>query len=218
MKKIFMAYRYTQLTPLFTGWLTILLAGVIGMALAVLLSFIRPLEYSSTTRILITQELGAVDAYTASRSAERIADDLASVVYTSTFFDKVMASGYSIDPTYFSDDAIKLRTQWKKAVEASVSRSSGLLSIAAFHPDVDQAEQLAQAVAYVLTTQGWTYTSGGNITVQVVDAPLNSRYPVRPNLLINGFSGLALGLLGGAGYLLISAERSRRRHHFMHEE
>ena len=32
------------------------------MALAVFLSFLRPLEYSSMTRILITQDLGAVDA------------------------------------------------------------------------------------------------------------------------------------------------------------
>lgn len=213
-----MAYRYAQLTPLLSGWVTILLSGVIGIALAVGLSFLRPLEYSSTTQILITQELGAVDAYTASRSAERIADGLASAVYYSTFFDKVMASGYDIDPTYFSDDAIKLRDQWEKTVTAAVSRSSGSLSITAYHPDVDQAEQIAQAVAYVLTTEGWTYTSGGSITVQVVDEPLNSRYPVRPNLLINGFSGLALGLLGGAGYILIAAERTRRRHQFMHDE
>lgn len=213
-----MAYRYAQLSPLLNGWLTIVLAGVIGAAIAILLSLLRPLEYSSTTRILITQELGAVDAYTASRSAERIADDLASVVYTSTFFDKVMSSGYAIDSSYFSDDEIKRRTEWQDAVSASVSRSSGLLSITAYHTDVDQAEELATAVAYVLTTEGWTYTSGGNITVQVVDAPLNSRYPVRPNLLVNGFSGLVLGLLGGAGYLLIGAERMRRRHQFMHDE
>lgn len=187
------------------------------MALAVLLSFIRPLEYSSTTRILITQELGVVDAYTASRSAERIADDLASVVYTSTFFDKVMASGYNVDATYFSDDEITRRKQWEKAIAPSVSRSSGMLSLTAYHRDVTQAEELAQAVAYVLTTQGWTYTSGGNITVQVVDEPLNSRYPVRPNLFVNGFSGLVLGVFGGAGYLLIISERSRRRHQFIDE-
>jgi len=213
-----MAYRYAQLSPLVNGWLTILLCGVVGMALAVLLSFLRPLEYSSTTRILITQELGAVDAYTASRSAERIADDLANIVYTSTFFDKVMSSGYDIDSTYFSSDEIKRRDQWEKAMSASVSRSSGLLSITAYHTDVAQAEELATAVAYVLTTQGWTYTSGGNITVQVVDEPLDSRYPVRPNLLVNGFSGFALGLLGGAGYIVIGAERLRRRHQFMHED
>lgn len=212
-----MSYRYAQLSPILDGWLTILLCGVVGMALAVLLSFIRPLEYSSTTRILITQELGVVDAYTASRSAERIADDLASVVYTSTFFDKVMASGYNVDATYFSDDEITRRKQWEKAIAPSVSRSSGMLSLTAYHRDVTQAEELAQAVAYVLTTQGWTYTSGGNITVQVVDEPLNSRYPVRPNLFVNGFSGLVLGVFGGAGYLLIISERSRRRHQFIDE-
>jgi capsular polysaccharide biosynthesis protein len=213
-----MAYRYAQFTPLLNGWVSIVLSGVIGTALAILLSFLRPLEYSSTTRILITQELGAVDAYTASRSAERIADDLASIVYTSTFFTKVLSSGYDVDESYFSDDEIKRRDQWEKAVSASVSRSSGLLSITAYHTDIEQAEELATAVAYVLTTEGWTYTSGGSITVQVVDEPLNSRYPVRPNLLINGFSGLVLGLLGGAGYLLITAEKLRRRHQFMHDD
>lgn len=213
-----MSYRYAQFTPLLNGWVSIMLSGVVGMALAIALSFLRPLEYSSTTRILITQELGVVDAYTASRSAERIADDLASIVYTSTFFTKVLSSSYDIDETYFSDDEIKRRNQWEKAVSASVSRSSGLLSITAFHTDIAQAEELATAVAYVLTTEGWTYTSGGSITVQVVDEPLNSRYPVRPNLLINGFSGLVLGLLGGAGYLLIAAEKLRRRHQFMHDE
>lgn len=195
----------------------ILIAGVMGLALAILLSFLRPLEYSSTTRILITQDLGAVDAYTASRSAERIADELASIVYTSTFYDKVMRSEYNIDAAYFPEDEIKLRKKWQKAVAASVSRSSGLLTVRAYHTDVTQAEELARAVSYVLTTYGWTYTSGSNITVQVVDEPLNSRYPVRPNLLVNGVSGFVVGLIAGTGYLLIIAERTRRRHSLIHE-
>src|SRR3989338_2803088 len=119
----------TSLVSLITRWTTILLAGVIGMACAILFSLVRPLEYSSTTRILITQDLGAVDAYTASRSAERIADELASIVYTSTFYDKVMSSGYAIDTTYFPESEIKLRKKWEKTVAASVSRSSGLLTV-----------------------------------------------------------------------------------------
>ncbi|MFZ2681950.1 MAG: hypothetical protein WAZ14_02560 [Patescibacteria group bacterium] len=213
-----MSYRYTQLTPLLRGWPTVLLFATFGLVLAALLSLVRPLEYSSTTRILITQELGIVDAYTASRSAERIADDLSSIVYTSTFFDKVMNSGFLIDTEYFPADSIKRRAKWENAISASVSRSSGLLAIKAYHTDVDQAQEIAQAVAYVITTQGWTYTSGGNITVQVVDEPLNSRYPVRPNIPVNGVSGLFLGAIGGAAYVLIQAERLRRRHQLVHTE
>lgn len=213
-----MSYKYTQLTPIISGWPIILLFSACGLVLAVLLSLTRPLEYSSTTRILITQELGVVDAYTASRSAERIADDLSSIVYTSTFFDKVMNAGYPIDRSYFPDDPTKERNRWEKTISASVSRSSGLLAIKAYHSNVDQANQIAQAVAYVITTQGWTYTSGGNITVQVVDDPLNSRYPVRPNIPVNAVSGLFLGAIGGAAYLFIQSERLRRRHQLVHTD
>lgn len=213
-----MAYKYTQLTPILHGWPTILLFASVGVVLAVLLSLTRPLEYSSTTRILITQELGVVDAYTASRSAERIADDLSSIVYTSTFFDKVMDSGFQIDGSYFPNDPTRQREKWAKTITASVSRSSGLLAIKAYHPDVGQAQAIAQAVAFVITTQGWTYTSGGNITVQVVDEPLNSRYPVRPNIPVNAVSGLFLGAIGGAAYIFIQSDRLRRRHQLVHTD
>lgn len=186
------------------------------MAVSVLLSLTQPLEFSSTTRILITQELGTVDAYTASRSAERIADDLAGIVYTSTFFDKVINSGYDIDLSYFPNDQVKSRKVWEKTIVASVSRGTGLLTIRTYHPDVAQAEEIAQAVAYVLSTQGWTYTSGSNINIQVVDNSLNSKYPVRPNIPVNGVSGFFLGGLAGAAYIYIQAERHRIRHRVMH--
>lgn len=213
-----MSYSYTKLTPVIYGWPTIFFGAAIGLLLSVLLSFVRPLEYSSVTRLLITQELGAVDAYTASRSAERIADDLANAVAYEDFYAKVMASSGTIDESYFSTDPKKRHDQWEKAVSISVTRGTGLLAITAYHTDVTQAENIARAVASVLTQEGWTYTSGGNITVKVVDTPLNSKWPVRPNILINAFSGFVLGSLAGVGYILIQAERLKRRHQFIHEE
>ncbi len=211
-----MAYKYLQLTPLLNGWPTVLLCGALGMVLAVLLSLINPLEYSATTRVLITQELGSVDAYTASRSAERIVEDLSGVLYTSDFFNKVMDSGHNIDKTYFSDDEITRRKEWEEAVAASISRSSGMLAIRAYHPNPEQAKEISSAVADVYVTQGWSYISGGDITVQVVDDPLASRYPVKPNLPVNGISGLFLGTIAGAAYVFIQAERTRSRHELIH--
>ena len=195
----------------------IFLLSAIGLLLGVVLSFVRPLEYSSTVRILITQVLGTVDAYTASLSVERIAEDLVDVIHTSSFFEKVTDS-YSIDEDYFDEDETKKRKDWERAVVASVSRGSGLMTIKAYHTDPLEAEAIASAVASVLINEGWTYTSGSNITVQLVDEALNSRWPVRPNILVNAFSGFVLGLIVGVAYILIQVERVRRRHQLIHGE
>jgi capsular polysaccharide biosynthesis protein len=212
-----MAYRYTTITPLITAWPTILLISAIGLFLGVLLSFVRPLEYSSTVRILITQELGTIDAYTASLSVERISDDLADVVYTTSFYKKVLEAPYDINTAYFKENEIDRRKQWGKMITTSVSRSSGLLTIKAYHTDVGEAQKIANAVAYVLINEGWTYTSGSNIKVQLVDEALDSRWPVRPNIPVNALSGFVLGLICSVGYVLIQVERIKRRHQLIHE-
>lgn len=212
-----MSYHYTTFTPILASWPTILLTASIGLFLGVALSFVQPLEYSSTVRILITQELGTIDAYTASLSVERISEDLADVVYTTSFYKKVLDAPYDINTTYFKEDEIDRRKQWTEMITTSVSRSSGLLTIKAYHTDVEEAEKIVNAVAYVLINQGWTYTSGSNIKVQLVDEALNSRWPVKPNIPVNAFSGLVLGMIAGVGYVMIQVERTKRRHQLIHE-
>lgn len=207
--------RYSS--TLINFWHSIALFAAIGFFLGVALSFLRPLEYSSTTRLLILQQIGAVDAYTASRAAERVADDLANIIYTTTFYDKVIAASSNIDQDYFGDDEHKLRKKWGRTVDATVARGTGLLEIRVYHPDVEQAELIARAVAAVLVTEGWTFTSGGSISIQQVDEPLNSRWPVRPNIPVNGFTGFFLGGLAGVAYVFLKAERIRRRHQLIHE-
>ncbi|MBT3231142.1 hypothetical protein HN358_05220 [Candidatus Uhrbacteria bacterium] len=211
-----MASQYTKFTPILSSWHTVLLTAAIGLFLGVVLSFVQPLEYSSTARILITQELGTVDAYTASLSVERISEDLADIVYTTSFYEKVVQAPYDIDSTYFELQENKRREQWDDMISASVSRSSGLLTVRVYHEDVDQAQEIVNSVAYVLINEGWTYTSGSNIKVQLVDEALNSRWPVRPNIPVNAFSGLVLGIIAGVGYVLIQVERVKKRHQLVH--
>lgn len=193
--------------------------GLLGLVVALLASLIQPLKYSSTVRLLVRQDIGtAVDAYTASRSEERIAEDLATVVYTTTFFDDVINAGFSIDGAYFPDADYKRRREWSRTIDATVARGSGFMTVTTYHTDVEQAEQIVRAVAFVLTQNAGDYTSGSNITVKLIDAPLNSRWPVRPNLLANGLSGLVLGGLVGIGFVLTKYEKIRRRHQLIHED
>lgn len=211
--------RVSPTSTLLYGWKYVTGLATAGLVLSLLVSFIQPLRYSSAVRLLILQDVGAaVDAYTASRSEERIAKDLSTIIYTTTFFDQVLNAGFSVDPRGFPNQDNKRRQAWVKTVDASVSHGTGLLTITAYHTDVRQAEQIVRAVAFVLTQHVNDYTSGANVQVKLVDAPLNSRWPVKPDLLANGLSGLFLGGLIGAGYVLWRAERLRRRHQLMHEE
>lgn len=202
-----------HLRDLSNGWQTIVMFGLLGLVLSLIISFVQPLRYSSTARLLILQNIGSsVDAYTASRSEERIAENLSTIVYTSTFFDQVMNAGFDIDEQAFPIEGSKRRREWRKTVSATVSRGSGLLTISAYHQDIRQAEQIVRAVAFVLTDRVGEFTSGGNVQVRLIDAPLNSRWPVRPNVLANMLSGFFLAGFVGVGYVLIQSEKVRRRH------
>jgi capsular polysaccharide biosynthesis protein len=207
-----------HLRDLTNAWQTILMFGLLGLVLSLVISFVQPLRYGSTARLLILQNIGSqVDAYTASRSEERIAENLSTIIYTSTFFDQVMETGFDIDENFFPTDGVKRRRAWQKTVEATVSRGSGLLTISAYHQDIKQAEQIIRAVAFVLTNRVSEFTSGGSVQVRLIDAPLNSRWPVKPNILANIFSGFFLAGFVGVGYVLLQSERLRKRHQFVHE-
>jgi uncharacterized protein involved in exopolysaccharide biosynthesis len=206
-----------QLTTILRAWPTVLLFSALSLALAVVVSLVQPLEYSSTTKILITPKADGIDPYTASRSAEAAADQLASMLSTSVIYGAVFNSGYGVDKDYFPEDILKFQKKWEKTVTASVTRGSGIMTIRAYHTDPSEAETLASAVAYVYVTDGWRYPTG-DISVQVIDDPVNSRYPVRPNILVNAFSGIFLGLIAGSGYVLIQADRIRRQHRIVHAE
>lgn len=208
---------YTR--ELFRRWNTIAMFGLLGFVLALIVSFVQPLRYASTVRLLILQDLGSsVDAYTASRSGERIAENLSTIIYTSTFFDQVISSGFNIDAKIFPKEDVNRRRLWAKTVDASVSHGSGLLTVTAYHQDIAQAEQLVRAIAFVLTDHVKEYTSGGNVQIRLVDSPLNSRWPVKPNIFANIASGFFLGALFGSAYVLLKIEQIRRRHQFAHEE
>lgn len=208
----------TYTRDLINGWQPIIMFGLLGLVLALIVTFVQPLRYSSTARMLILQDVGSsVDAYTASRAEERIADNLSTLIYTSTFFDQVIESGFSVDESQFPNDDSKRRKEWGRTVKATVARGSGLLTLTVYNTDVREAEQIVRAIAYVLTERVDEYTSGGNVSTQLVDEPLNSRWPVKPNILANIFSGFVLGAFVGMAYVILQSERIRRRHQFIHE-
>ncbi len=166
--------------------------AVLGAFLAFSLSFLRPLEYSSTVRLLIIQR-GNVpgDAYNAIKSVEGISETLSQVVTTSSFFDKVLANE-GIDRRPFRGDERKKRKKWQKTISAQVQRGTGFLDITIYHASVSQARELTNIISRILIAEGWQFVSTP-IEVKMVDSPVVSRFPVRPNFLANALAGFMLG-------------------------
>ena len=193
-------------------WRTIAVSAALVMVAAAALSFVRPLEYSSTMRLLIIQKAGVnLDPYTAIRSAERIADNLSQVIYTSVFYDKVTTAGFDIDRSYFDPVESKRRQQWARMVSTQVTHETGFLQISVYHKDKEQASEIARAVAFVLTTEGNQFIGGRDLEIRLVDTPLQSRFPVRPNVPLNAFLGAVIGVILSSLYLVVGEARRHRK-------
>ncbi|KKU13697.1 MAG: hypothetical protein UX17_C0011G0013 [Parcubacteria group bacterium GW2011_GWC2_45_7] len=187
------------------------IVALITAILAGLLSLIQPLKYSASVRLLITQRAALTfDPYTALRSTELIAENLAQVVSTSSFLERVLQSGYKIDAQYFSGSEQYRRRLWNKTVETDLARGTGMLRVAVYHPNRDEAIKIVSAIAFLLSTQGSEYI-GRDITVRLVDAPLLSRFPVQPNIPLNIVAGAVLGALLGSAWVWV--DHRQRRHH-----
>lgn len=178
-------------------WTTITLVTLLAGGVALLLSALQPQEYSSEVKMLIIQKQNfETDTYLAAKSAEKVGNNLSEVLSTSSFLDKVVAEG-SVDlSTLIALDTQERHDAWSDKVSASVIPDSGLLAITAYDEDPAVAEQLAVAVASVMTNSANEYHGGGDsIVIKTVDESITSSYPVRPNIFVNVAVAMALGVV-----------------------
>ncbi len=178
-------------------WKVILLAGFILAIISFVFSLFLPLDYRADAQVLlISQSRYGVDPYTVVKSAERVGENLAQVMKTDDFFNKVMMqAGYDLDKSKFENiSEIKKRKLWQKTLQASVVYGTGVLNVSAFDKDKAEAEQLANAAVSALTAKGWEYI-GGDVSIKVVNQAVATKYPARPNLLMNMIFGFIIGVL-----------------------
>ena len=87
---------------------------------------------------------------------------------------------------------------------ADVPGGTTILEISVFHPERVQSSVIAQAISYVLLREVDEYIGVSDVELKIVDAPLTSKFPVRPNLFVNLMFGLVLGFLVAVSYILIT--------------
>lgn len=167
---------------------------------------VQRFKYSSVSQLLVVQEYSQnVDAYTASKSNEYLSSVLASVVTSNSFFSKVLESGFDIDANYFGSNPKDQMKQWTKTVTAKSINDSGIISVSVYHPDRLQAEKIDRAVNYVLMTQNTAYHgSGDSVKVRLIDQPITSNFPVKPNIFLTIGIAIVLGFIAGLIYIYLT--------------
>ena len=186
-------------------WTVVAVITLVSLVVGLIVTLIQPFQYRSEVKILVIQKSAvSIDAYSASKSAERIGNNLGQVIYSSNFLEKILNSGYQIDASYFSRDEEKRRREWRDMLESEVPSNSTILDIKVYHSDREQATILAQAISYVLMKQVDEYIGITDVELKVVDAPLTSNFPVRPNFLLNSLFSLLLGFFISLAYLILT--------------
>ncbi len=188
-------------------------AGILVAVLALLLSFLSPVQYRADAQVYIlsTSRYG-LDPYTVAKSAERIGENLAQVIKTSDFSGKVlMNQNFQLDRSYFDNAGSERekRKRWEKSVEASVVFGTGVLNVSAYHKDPNQAIAYNSAIVETLVSQGSEYV-GEDVEMKVVNQPVATNLPVRPNFLMNAVVGFAVGVFLMA-FLVVRRNMKLRR-------
>lgn len=170
-----------------------------GVALALLsglVSLFFPRQYSAISQVLIiSRDRSGVDPYTQVKSAERIGENLAQIMQTTDFYNKVMEAPASFDRQKWQNFTNRQRRkQWVKDVQGAMTYGTSLLQTTVYGNTSEDALALASAVNGVLTSRGWEYV-GGDIAVKAVNDPLVSRLPARPNFILNTILGFIIGFL-----------------------
>lgn len=185
-------------------WKFIFVVGLVLAMTSALVTVLFPLEYRADAQILIiSQSRYGVDPYTTVKSAERIGENIAQIVKTNDFYNKVIAQPqYTLDLSRFQGIAERIkRKRWQKTIDASVVFGTGVLNLSAYNTNASQAQQFASAATDALVNYGADYV-GGDVVLKIVNQPVVTSIPVRPNILMNAFLGFVVGMLL-AGLLVV---------------
>lgn len=190
-------------------WQTVLAFVLSFVLLAFVGSIVQPQKYRAEQRFLVVQTYAEdVDPYAASRSTEYLTNLLSEVMFSQSFMNQALTSGYAIDRNYFPTEAKKLKKAWQKTVQTRVVGDTGILEVYVYHTDRYQAEQLALAIGQVLRTKHGQYHGRGTaVNIQTIDQPIVSLRPVQPDILINTLVGLVLGFIAGLAFVYAFPKR-----------
>jgi hypothetical protein len=188
-------------------------AGTLALILAVLLAitaiitFSQPLRYEASNKLLIQQDISKFDPYNVFKINEYYNNLITEIVHSESFFKQVMNSGYDINPNYFKNTRKQQIKTWDKTIDI-VSTDIGTIQIKVYHPNSKEAKQILLAVTDVLINKNSQYKNlDNNIDIKVINQITISKYPMKPNIILNFIYTIIIDILISLLYIYYKSEK-----------
>lgn len=189
-------------------WLSVLTVTMVTFMVSAVFTFLQPMEYRSAFTVLLVEQNSSLDGYSASKSAERWTSSLAQLLNTGAFSDTLYKQMKDQEAfkgnSLFSDDTQIRQESWKRHLATSTQPEAGLLTISVFQEDPKMAQDIATALSVnLISDKSREFIGGKDMSIKIVDYPLVSKRPVRPNIPVNLAAGILLGLAGSLAFFAL---------------
>ncbi|MEI6288049.1 MAG: hypothetical protein WCP18_00480 [bacterium] len=183
--------------------LTVAFVATIVTVLTLGLSLWQTPKYKASAKLMVIINQDNVDSYTASRSADYIANILTEVLYSNSFMNQVLTSGFNVQDNFgFSTD--ERLNNWEKEVKTQVKQNEGIILLDVMGDDQSQAQKIAQSTSYLLMTRNSDYHGLGNkISVKILDNASISYTWSQNKIATNTGLGFLAGLVLGFFFIII---------------
>lgn len=172
--------------------------------IALVLTLIQPLKYRAKSRLLILQPNTSADAYTVARSNEYVGGLISEIIYSGAFLDTLKNSNANFDRNYFSGTYKQNLKKWGKTVFARSGGDTGIISIEVYHTSPEEAKKIANAINQLIISGQSPYKFNPEQNkISIIDEPVMSTLPVKPNIPVNLTLSLVFGLLAGCSYVYL---------------
>ena len=164
----------------------VLVIIIIFLLIAIVLTFFQKKEYSSNAQVLIIQEQEhQMDAYLASKSSESLAKNLKEAILTSSFRNKVSEDMEDPEIQILKSEKNR-RKEWSRIIDVKIIPNTSILEIRSYYPSAFQSEKILNKILDTLLKNHQLYHGGGeDIRLEIINNPLTSNRPVRPNWILN---------------------------------
>ncbi|WP_435770435.1 YveK family protein [Nocardioides sp. SYSU DS0651] len=188
------------------SWWAVLIAVVVTASLALAGSFLAPVKYESSSRVLIaaTPSDTPTDAYQGQLLAEKMVGLYAELV-TSELMAELVLEDVQTD--------IGLN-DWTDVIGVQVSDGSTIITIRARSGSATTSRELAQLTAeglvdYVSDTESDSQLAGPVLQAVVLDPAAEPAEPASPQPIRNAILGVLLGLVIGGAIAVLRYRRPK---------